>query len=101
MQSTGQTSTQALSFTLMHGSAIIYGIEASQSSCALEAGRTLEFLPESSQRVKRSGVVARTARPRNSVGGGVRVAHGAAGSQPATASGGADRGRRAASRRKG
>src|SRR2546428_6954251 len=26
MQSTGQTSTQALSLTLMHGSAIIYGI---------------------------------------------------------------------------
>ncbi len=28
MQSTGQTSTQALSFTLMHGSAMIYAIEA-------------------------------------------------------------------------
>src|SRR2546427_4099410 len=32
MQSTGHTSTHALSFTLMHGSAIMYGIEASQFS---------------------------------------------------------------------
>src|SRR3989304_4138217 len=31
MQSTGQTSTQALSFTLMHGSAMIYAIRASRS----------------------------------------------------------------------
>src|SRR5439155_9879741 len=30
MQSTGHTSTHALSFTLMHGSAIMYGIKASQ-----------------------------------------------------------------------
>jgi hypothetical protein len=29
MQSTGQTSTQALSFTLMQGSAMIYAIPAS------------------------------------------------------------------------
>src|SRR3989304_9048433 len=29
MQSTGQTSTQPLSFTLMHGSAMIYAIRAS------------------------------------------------------------------------
>src|SRR5947199_1693860 len=32
MQSTGHTSTHALSFTLMHGSAMMYGIEASQFS---------------------------------------------------------------------
>jgi hypothetical protein len=30
MQSTGQTSTQALSFTLMHGSAMMYGIKSSR-----------------------------------------------------------------------
>src|SRR3989337_1969035 len=30
MQSTGQTSTHALSLTLMHGSAIMYGIQASR-----------------------------------------------------------------------
>src|SRR5687767_12118120 len=32
MQSTGHTSTHALSFTLMHGSAIMYGIKASRDS---------------------------------------------------------------------
>src|SRR5438128_11858179 len=32
MQSTGHTSTHALSFTLMHGSAMMYDIEASQFS---------------------------------------------------------------------
>src|SRR3989475_5503614 len=32
MQSTGHTSTHALSFTLMHGSAMMYGIAASQFS---------------------------------------------------------------------
>src|SRR5713101_3683867 len=100
MQSTGQTSTQDLSFTLMHGSAIIYGIEASRLSYALAAGRTHDFVPEASQRVKRSTIGAGAARSRNSVGG-LRVAHGAAGSQAAIASGGAGRERRAASRRRG
>src|SRR5712692_9873387 len=100
MQSTGQTSTQDLSFTLMHGSAIMYGIEASRLSYALAAGRTHDFVPEAPQRVKRSTVVARTARPKNSVGG-LTEAHGATHPNPPIASGGAGRERRAASRRRG
>src|SRR6266853_1756077 len=36
MQSTGQTSTQALSFTLMHGSAMMYGIRSSHYRAPFE-----------------------------------------------------------------
>src|SRR5712691_1116355 len=101
MQSTGQTSTQDLSFTLMHGSAMIYGIEASGLSYALAAGRTHDFVPEAPRRVKRSTVVAGTARPKNSVGGPDRGARSYAPHPPPLASGGAGRERRAASRRRG
>src|SRR5712692_1619384 len=54
MQSTGQTSTQALSLTLMQGSAITYAIPASLVNpllgngsiwCSARAGQTHIFLP--------------------------------------------------------
>src|SRR5262249_10095399 len=45
MQSTGQTSTQALSLTLMQGSAITYGIEIPPCRWR-RCGQTREFLPE-------------------------------------------------------
>src|SRR2546428_6949191 len=100
MQSTGQTSTHDLSFTLMHGSAIIYGIEASRLSYALAAGRNSCFCTRSASACQAFGIVAGAARSRNSVGG-LRAAHGAVGSQAAIASGGAGRERRAVSRRRG
>src|SRR5262252_1386627 len=39
MQSTGQTSTQALSFTLMQGSAMMYAITASCERHSIDDGR--------------------------------------------------------------
>src|SRR5690242_13384931 len=41
MQSTGQTSTQALSFTLMQGSAMIYGIKASRAVSSIWSDQAL------------------------------------------------------------
>src|SRR2546422_3030191 len=41
MQSTGQTSTQALSFTLMQGSAIIYNIKTSRTVSSTWSDQTL------------------------------------------------------------
>src|SRR5437763_16886404 len=41
MQSTGQTSTQALSFTLMHGSAMMYGIRASRAVSSIWSDQAL------------------------------------------------------------
>src|SRR5207245_8709357 len=41
MQSTGQTSTQALSFTLMQGSAMIYGIRASRAVSSIWSDQAL------------------------------------------------------------
>src|SRR6267143_2661356 len=41
MQSTGQTSTQALSFTLMQGSAMIYGIRASRAVSSIWSDHAL------------------------------------------------------------
>src|SRR5207237_8351350 len=41
MQSTGQTSTQALSFTLMQGSAMIYGIKASRGVSSIWSDHAL------------------------------------------------------------
>src|SRR3990172_13298954 len=58
MQSTGQTSTQALSFTLMQGSAMMYGIHASRSReldrSASGPGQTIVVVPEFTQCVKHS-----------------------------------------------
>src|SRR5438874_10520306 len=41
MQSTGQTSTQALSFTLMQGSAMIHGIKASRAVSSIWSDHAL------------------------------------------------------------
>src|SRR5207253_2420809 len=59
MQSTGQTSTQALSFTLMHGSAMMYGIKSSRyralcDGCVHIPWKPSAFVPESTQCVKLS-----------------------------------------------
>src|SRR3989337_2739027 len=61
MQSTGQTSTQALSFTLMHGSAMIYAIRASRSQVLDEPHH---FYPKP-RGVSSLWPVGRGLRPRN------------------------------------
>src|SRR5437879_12080911 len=59
MQSTGQTSTQALSFTLMHGAAMMDGIKSSRyralcDGCVHVPWKPSAFVPESTQCVKLS-----------------------------------------------
>src|SRR5213594_3028545 len=65
MQSTGHASTHALSFTLMHGSAMMYGIEASQFSASPAAcsGRLNPWIcTRIAAACQALGVAARSAR---------------------------------------
>src|SRR5262247_2117583 len=56
MQSTGQTSTQALSFTLMHGSAMMYGIQ--NPPLERSAVKQTGVVPKFTHRVKHSAHLA-------------------------------------------
>src|SRR5947207_73328 len=61
MQSTGQTSTHALSFTLMHGSAMIYGIDSPYIETPIEVAALVRppiLVSEGARRVK--NIAART-----------------------------------------
>src|SRR5262244_4240356 len=76
MQSTGQTSTQALSFTLMQGSAMIYGIRASRALASIWSDHALSprpvFCVKHSERLASSSRVLRVV-PRGSLSAQPRI----------------------------
>src|ERR671934_1310905 len=98
MQSTGQTSTQALSFTLMHGSAMIYGIKASRAISSIWSDQAL--LTRRTWCVKHSGCFG-AHQPRFGAHQPRFAAHDTASARTIrfTASAAEDRARRAVNRR--